>query len=159
MLQKTSTRLLFSLAFAAACFAPAYAADVSSALQELSRTDRAFHSRTCGLVLLSDGRAQTRVAKSQNTNALEPAMAQLVKAFLLLRDGRALQGGLSAPREYFAERLSTGRSTKPFNQALPEATAHCGQWFDVRRGQPDFDLGDEAKADAAAQAELTLRSE
>jgi hypothetical protein len=78
---------------------------------------------------------------------------------MLLRDGRTVSGGFEGPREYFYQRLSTGRTTQPIFLALPEATAHCEQWFETRRLQKDFDGSEVAAGDSAEQAALTLRTE
>jgi hypothetical protein len=156
---KALLTLVYAFSLAAGTASVARADGSPSATDALATRDIPFHSRTCGLVLLSDGRAQTRAVKAAGTGAFVPAMSQLTKAFLLLRDGRGLQAPLNEPREYFAQRLSTGRSTQPANQALPQAIAHCEQWFEDRRGQPDFDRSEAASWDAAAQAKLTLESE
>lgn len=159
MFTRTISRALFSATVALMFASSAHAQDSSAALQELARKDQPFQSRTCGLVLLSSGRAQVRDVKAKGGNALEPVRAQLVSAFLLLRDGRNLQGGINAPREYFWHQLSTGTATTPKYQALPAATRYCEQWLDARRPQPDFDQGVEARYSAQAQADLTVQME
>lgn len=159
MLTKAVLPFIFVFGLAAGAAGLARAEGLPSATDALAKRDTPFHSRTCGLVLLSDGRAQTRAVKASGTGAFGPPMAQLIKAFLLLRDGRGLRVPLSEPREYFAQRLSTGSGTQPANQALPQAIVHCEQWLEARRGQSDFDRSEAAGWDAAEQAKLTLETE
>ena len=52
--------------------------------------DIAMKSRTCGLVLLSEGRATVRAGN------MERGMADLVSAFALLQDGRTLEDKTTA---------------------------------------------------------------
>lgn len=159
MLTKTTFQVLLVAALSSSLVSPVRAQDNSPALRDLAKTDQPFHSRTCGLVLLSAGRAMAREAASNNATSLDSTRAQLNNAFLLLRDGRNLRGGLHAPREYFWQRLSTGTSTSPKNQALPAAVQHCEQWIELRRRSADFDQGLEALDSAQAQTELTIRTE
>lgn len=137
----------------------AQADDGSAAVAQLAQMDQPFHSRTCGLVLLSDGRAQVRAVKVAGTGEFTSSRTQLIKAFLLLRDGRGLQVSLELPRQYFWQRLSTGEGTTPRFQPLPVATAHCEQWLETRRAQSDFDISEDAQQSAVAQADLTLKTE
>jgi hypothetical protein len=159
MLTKYAFQALFAAALTSSLVSSAHAQDSSIALRDLVQADQPFHSRTCGLVLLSDGRAKVREAAANNAKSLGSARAQLINAFLLLRDGRNLEGGMNAPREYFWQRLSTGTTTSPKNQALPAAVQHCEQWTELRRRSADFDQGPEALDSAQAQTELTIRTE
>lgn len=84
-------------------------------------------------------------------------MEQLTNAFLLLHDGAAADR--AAARAYFAQRLSTGTTTRPAYEALPGAVAHCSDWLATRRAQPDFDRSDETLWNAVEQAGFTLRTE
>jgi len=159
MLTKTAFQVLLVAALASSLVNPVHAQDSSSALRDLAKTDQPFHSRTCGLVLLSAGRAMVREAATNNATSLDSARTRLNNAFLLLRDGRNLQGGMNAPREYFWQRLSTGTSTSPNNQALPDAVQHCEQWIAQRRQSGDFDQGSETLESVQMQTELTIRTE
>lgn len=152
-----TTRYLLAAALVASCVT-AHAAGPAQALATLGSSDKAFQSRTCGLVLLSAGRAQVRLEAAKAEPAYDNAMAQLTAAFMLLRDGASVPDR-TAPRTFFAERLSTGNTTRPAQQALPEAVAHCSAWFNSRKSQPDFDNSQEALWSALEQAQITLRSE
>jgi len=154
-----STKILVGLALAYTCVAPTHASSPFSGLKQLIQTEPAFQSRTCGLVLLSNGRAQVRSLKAARAQTLEPALNQLTRAFMLLRDGRGLTSGHQGPRNFFQEHLSTGTTTKPLYQALPEAVEYCEWWFNARRAKPDFDRSDQANAESVAQAQMTLETE
>ena len=152
-------KILVGTALLGACLVPAHASSPFGGLKQLIQKETAFQSRTCGLVLLSNGRAQVRSLKAARAQTLEPALTQLTRAFMLLRDGRSLTSDYQGPRNFFLENLSTGTTTKPLYQALPEAVEHCEWWFNARRAQPDFDRSDQANAESVAQAQLTLETE
>jgi hypothetical protein len=156
MATKSTLSILLTLVLATGTFGRAHAQGVLSATETLAKTDRAFHSRTCGLVLLSAGRAQVRAIRAGRDETLENARGQLTRAFLLFRDGSALQGNPNAPQKYFEQRLSTARATQPANQALPAATTHCERWFVERKAQPDFDGSDAVYKDSVARASFTV---
>jgi hypothetical protein len=59
-------------------------------ISSLSEFNVPMKSRTCGLVILSDGRAKVRA------DDMEGAMADLMAAFSLLQDGRNLEDKASA---------------------------------------------------------------
>lgn len=118
-----------------------------------------LNSRACGLVLLSSGRETIRAAKEPlkwgapaNTAKYAEGIAQLVRASLLLTDGRGL-ADKSAARKLAANAAPLGGPTRA------GAIESCEKWIIQRAGAVDFDRSDGAVADAVAFAQMTAESE
>ena len=127
----------------------------AGAKSSLEGYDRPMRSRVCGLVLLSEGRAETRAAKSAaSQDKASASMGRLVKAFSLLADGR--QTDLNAARE--SARTLLGTIPKPAAEK-PVAIAWCEAWLATRYPQADFDKSESARWSWASQAKLTFETE
>ncbi len=109
-------------------------------------TDLPMKSRTCGLVLLSEGRAQLR-AHDQGGG-----MENLVSAFALLQDGRALQDKVSARTA--SQALLTGSV-----EAKNTAVLQCKNWLHLRKDKPDFQNTEEDRWNWLNQAMVTMKTE
>lgn len=106
-------------------------------------------------MLLSLGRAQAASAKAAKSEPeasafAKSSMAQLVEAFLMLRDGRDAIG--QPPRDMYAK-------LSPNWTPVTEAQAFCKQLYDARLESPAFNVSEEARAEAAASAMLTFETE
>lgn len=157
----TTRNHLRALWIASALLAPALQAAPLSVLMQpsplasLAGYARPMHSRVCGLVLLSEGRADARAAKAAGAqDQAATSMTRLTKAFALLADGR--EADRNAARE--ASRVLLGTLEQP---AADKSTAvsHCEQWLQSRQAQPDFDKGESAQWSWASQAKLTFDTE
>jgi hypothetical protein len=108
--------------------------------------DGAMKSRTCGLVLLSEGRAFVRANKPDD------GMAFLVSAFALLQDGRSLE-----------DKVSARTASQALLNASPEvkdaAVIDCRKWLAHRKDKPDFPHSPDDKMEWAGQAMMTLKTE
>ena len=144
---RTLLALVLSTSLGAALAAP------TDALADLAKSERSLHSRTCGLALLSDGRAQVREVKASSAPTLgaQASAEQLTRAFFLLNDGSALRGA-PGPRNLFKE-------LAPAWKVSSDVVEHCETWFEHRKTQSDFDMTDETRGSVAQQVELTFRTE
>lgn len=128
----------------------------AAALQKLrTKASPALKARSCGLVLLSHGRALAAQAKgmgavSDPTETAGHSMAWLVSAFLMLRDGRDAAG---------PESRQVHASLSPDWTPTPEAMKYCTELFETRRKSANFDVSEEAKWEAAASAKATFDTE
>lgn len=151
------------------CAAPDFDAEPSSqgsaphtAAQTLEKLKKqaspAMKSRTCGLVLLSHGRALAAQLKGPSlveqmqghSQVASTSMSWLVSAFLLLRDGREAAGPES--RELYA-------AMSPQWTPTEAAMIYCTNWFESRRKSETFDVSEAAKWEAAASAKATFDTE
>ncbi|HMS26903.1 MAG TPA: hypothetical protein PKC80_05970 [Burkholderiaceae bacterium] len=108
--------------------------------------DQPMKSRTCGLILLSEGRAKIR------NNDIERGMVDLVGAFALLQDGRKLND----------KEVAREASQKLLNGSLETKTtsfAKCKQWLEERKSKPDFSNTEADRWNWVSQAQLTMQTE
>ena len=108
--------------------------------------DIAMKSRTCGLVLLSEGRATVRAGN------MERGMADLVSAFALLQDGRTLEDKTTA-------RTASQKilSSSPATRATEIST--CRHWLEQRKIQSNFSRTEADQWNWVNQAQLTIQTE
>jgi hypothetical protein len=108
--------------------------------------DIAMKSRTCGLVLLSEGRATVRAGN------MESGMAELVSAFALLQDGRTLEDKTTA-------RTASQKilSSSPATRATEIST--CKHWLEQRKTQSNFSRTEVDQWNWVSQAQLTIQTE
>lgn len=107
--------------------------------------DAPMKSRTCGLVLLSDGRAKVR------SNDLERAMTELVSAFALLQDGRLA--------DKYAARIASQAILNSTPDYRATSIAECFKYFGYRKTRPDFEKSEAAMWDWVTQAQITAKTE
>lgn len=115
-------------------------------LSALESSPLPLRSRTCGLVLLSNGRAQVRAG--------DPAAAQvqLTRAFALLQDGRALVDKSKA--RVFSDQLLHADAA-----VTSLAMSRCQAWLTARLAASDFDKTEESQWSWAQQAVMTQKIE
>lgn len=127
----------------------------AASLSQVEAADASMRSRVCGLVLLSDGRADARLAKSSKDDRLTAqSFNKLTRAFALLADGREANKG--AARSASADLLGTLNNPGVEKQA---ALTRCNAWLTWRTGQVNFDKSETARFSWAQQAKLTFDSE
>lgn len=115
-------------------------------ISSLSEFNVPMKSRTCGLVILSDGRAKVRA------DDMEGGVADLIAAFSLLQDGRNLEDKASARTA--SQKILTG----PLDNK--KATiAQCKKWLSERKEKSDFSKTEADMWSWADQARLTIQTE
>jgi hypothetical protein len=118
----------------------------SRAASNLDGFDTPMKSRTCGLVILSDGRAKVRAED------MERGMADLISAFALLQDGRNLEDKVTA------RTASQIILTDP-PDIRTASIAKCKLWLEERKSKPDFSKTETDMWSWANQAQLTAKTE
>lgn len=108
--------------------------------------DIPMKSRTCGLVLLSEGRASARAGDK------ERGLADLIGAFALLQDGRTLVDKAAA-RTASQKMLTESPASKL------TAISTCKNWLEQRKTQPSFVHTEEDQWNWVSQAQLTIETE
>lgn len=108
--------------------------------------DVAMKSRTCGLILLSDGRASVRA------DSLDRGTEDLILAFSLLQDGRSLENKESA-------RTASQKILNGSTGSKASAIADCKQWREMRKTKPDFQQSQADEWSWMNQALLTIQTE
>lgn len=119
-------------------------------ISTLETTALPMHSRTCGLILLSDGRALLRAQNGQE----KEAMAELTHAFALLQDGRPLED----------KTLARAMSQEFMKPGVPldlraSAVSHCESWIAFRAAKPDFNKSEQDEWGWVQQAMFTAQTE
>lgn len=127
----------------------------ASTLAQVEAAGQPMRSRVCGLVLLSEGRADARSAKALKDQQLtSTSFAKLTGAFALLADGRPADK--KAAREAAYALLGTLQKPGAEKQS---ALSRCDAWLKWRVQQADFDKSEEARWSWAQQAKLTFDTE
>lgn len=107
--------------------------------------DIAMKSRTCGLVLLSEGRSNVRDGN------IERGMEDLVSAFALLQDGRALEDKTTA-------RVASQKIlSDPATRATEIST--CKSWRAQRKTQSNFSHTEDDQWNWVSESQLTIKTE
>lgn len=143
MPQKIKRLAILSTALVSIIFATSAHAEIT--VESLADAPLYLHSRTCGLVLLSDGRAKV-LAKDPE------AIGELIHAFAMLQDGRPLVDKESA------RKISRGLMRAPA-EVKSAAVEQCNEWLRIRASKPDFDNSEKSKWDWVQQAMLTEKTE
>lgn len=124
-------------------------------LAQVEAAGQPMHSRVCGLVLLSAGRAEARSVKAAKNDPLAAlSFSKLTGAFALLADGR--QADKTAAREAAYALIGTLSKPGAENQS---ALSRCDAWLKWRVQQADFDQSEAARWSWAQQAKMTFDSE
>jgi hypothetical protein len=141
--------MLFCAAVLAASSAYAQAVGQVS-VSALDATSLPMHSRTCGLILLWEGRHLAREGDAKKQEAL----AQVAHAFALLQDGRPLEDKTLA-RSMSQEFVKAGVPEKLRSSAV----AHCENWLSLRYVKPDFNKSEQDQWGWVQQAMFTVKFE
>lgn len=119
---------------------------ISETITSPKSIEVAMKSRTCGLIFMSEGRADVRAGK------MESGMEGLVIAFALLQDGRELEDK-NAARVVSQKILSGPKDSKDAEIAM------CRNWLGKRMAQPNFSKTQADKWNWANQAQMAVKTE